>query len=150
MNKFILIALFVITSCAENALFDDMVFLGSAPNGAKIEYEKCVEENKFVLSEIVISPDTVVKGQKMSVTGTGTALVDLSLKKVHMVVKLGSATLATEDKAIEKTVVAGEATSFEYSGTVPKILFSGNYEITATLLTTSGETVSCIKAKFSI
>ena len=81
MNKFLLIALIVVASCAEDVLFDEMVFLGSAPNGAKIDYERCVDETIFALNEIVISPDTVIKGETMTVSGTGIAKVDLKLKK---------------------------------------------------------------------
>ena len=149
MNKALLfLALSAIASCSDGILFNPNYFLGD--NGEPIVTEKCQEETSFTVDKIKITPDTITKGEEITIKVQGTALVDLSLKNFHIVTNYNGTTIYTTDKAVEKTLAPGESYIFDYSAAVPGFIPSGDWEIYVTLVTTTGDSVACIKASFTM
>ena len=150
MKKFFLLIVIAIATCKRESA-DLNKFLQEPKNGAKVIVSKCMEETKFKITRIKVTPEEVIKGDNIAMKVQGQALEEVTMKDLKVIAHYNGAEIFSEVKDQGgKVVPVGGKFTFEYTQSVPTFTPVGSWDINLYLRNDKDEDVSCILAHFDI
>lgn len=121
-----------------------------AINGAPIITEICMEETKFKITRIVITPEEIIKGEDIGIQVEGEALENMHIVNLHISTTLNGLEIFVDDKPQEAELEEGDKFTWGYDAHVPTFTPAGSWDVIVTLVTDTGETVSCLKVHWDM
>jgi hypothetical protein len=160
MRVIVLVLTIYAISCEAGKLFDlnqmyhEGTLLGflediKLKDGAPVTLEQCLDDPVFEITKMVVTPDSVIKGQNIKIKVMGIMTTQQTVSKLHLDTFYNGKTIYTDNVDKGSSVVEGVYT-YDYEASVPTFTPAGKWEIYVYLLNTADEKLSCVKAAFTM
>jgi len=123
-------------------------FLGLGDDGYPVTISDCLENPIFKITQKVVNPPTLVKGQSIKIKAGGVMTQDEVLQKIHLDTYFNGKVIYTNDVDKKNFEVKKGKWAFDYEASVPTFTPAGHWEIFMYIVNKDGTNLSCIKAVF--
>jgi len=147
----------LITSQHAGALFDlnEMYkqgtlssFLALTGDGYPVTLSDCMENPTFKVTQKVVDPPTLIKGQGIKIKVGGVMVQETIVSKLHLDTYFNGKVIYTNEVDKKNVTVPKGKWGYDYEASVPTFTPSGHWEIFIYIVDGSANNISCVKAVF--
>ena len=123
-------------------------FLGLGDEGYPVTVSDCLENPVFKITQKVVDPPTLIKGQSIKIKAGGVMTQDEVVQKIHLDTYFNGKVIYTNDVDKKNLEVKKGKWAFDYEASVPTFTPAGHWEIFVYIVDKANNNISCIKAVF--
>ncbi len=134
-----------------NAFFNQenlSTFLTLVGDGYPVSLSECMENPIFKISQKVVDPPELIKGQGIKIKVGGVMVREIVVSKLHLDTFFNGKVIYTNDVDKKNVTVPKGKWAYDYEASVPTFTPAGHWEIFIYIVDGSGTNISCIKASF--
>lgn len=123
-------------------------FLALGEEGYPVTVSDCMENPIFKITQKVVDPPTLIKGQSIKIKAGGVMIQDEIVKKIHLDTYFNGSVIYTNDVDKKNLGVKKGKWAFDYEASVPTFTPAGHWEIFIYVVDKDNNNLSCLKAVF--
>lgn len=123
-------------------------FLGLGDDGYPVSISDCMENPVFKITQKVVDPPTLIKGQSIKIKAGGVMIQDEIVQKIHLDTYFNGKVIYTNDVDKKNLEVKKGKWAFDYEASVPTFTPAGHWEIFVYVVDKNNTNLACIKAVF--
>lgn len=123
-------------------------FLALAGDGYPITLSDCMENPSFKVTQKVVDPPALIKGQGIKIKVGGVMVQETVISKLHLDTYFNGKVIYTNDVDKKNTLVPKGKWAYDYEAAVPTFTPAGHWEIFIYVVDGKATNISCIKAVF--
>jgi hypothetical protein len=123
-------------------------FLGLQDAGYPVTITDCMENPVFKITQKVVDPPSMIKGQSIKIKAGGVMMQDVVVQKLHLDTFFNSKVIYTADVDKKNVEVKKGKWAFDYEASVPTFTPSGHWEIFIYIVSKDNTNLNCLKATF--
>lgn len=123
-------------------------FLALAGDGYPIILTDCMENPSFKVTQKVVDPPALIKGQSIKMKIGGVMLQDTVVSKLHLDTYFNGKIIYTNDVDKKNVAIPKGKWAYDYEASVPTFTPAGHWEIFIYIVDDKATNISCVKAVF--